>query len=178
RAVHEAVGVIDVSTLGKLLVRGADAATFLERLYPNRFGDLKAGRIRYAVLGTDGGRIMDDGTVARLGDDEFYVTTTSTGAEAVLEWFEWWNAVWHLDVEVTDVTGALAAVNVAGPRARELMQHLTDLEVSGEAFTYLDAKRAEVAGVPALVLRIGFVGEPGYEIHVASPYAEHLWDTI
>ena len=178
RAVHERVGVIDVSTLGKLVVSGPDAVPFLERLYPNRFGDLKVGRIRYAVLGTDAGRIMDDGTVARLGDDEFYVTTTSTGAETVLEWFEWWNAVWGFDVEIVDVTGALAAVNVAGPHARELMTRLTDLDVSGEAFTYLDAKRGPVAGVHSLMLRIGFVGELGYELHFASPYGEHVWDTI
>jgi sarcosine oxidase subunit alpha len=178
RVVHESVGVIDVSTLGKLLVEGPEAAAFLERLYPNRFGDLKLGRVRYAVLNTDGGRIMDDGTVARLADESFYVTTTSTGAEAVVEWFEWWNAVWKLDVEITDVSGALGAVNVAGPRARELMERLTELDVSSDAFTYLDAKRAEIAGVPALILRIGFVGELGYEIHVASPYAEHVWDTI
>jgi sarcosine oxidase subunit alpha len=178
RAVHEAVGVIDVSTLGKLVVRGPDAVVFLERLYPNRFADLKIGRIRYAVLGTDAGRIMDDGTVARIGDEEFYVTTTSTGAEAVFEWFEWWNAVWQLDVEIVDATGALAAVNVAGPRARELLGRLTDLDVSPEAFTYLDAKQASVAGVSALLLRIGFVGEVGYEIHCPSPYGESLWDAI
>jgi sarcosine oxidase, subunit alpha len=178
RAVHERVGVIDVSTLGKLVVSGPDAVPFLERLYPNRFGDLKTGRIRYAVLGTDAGRIMDDGTVARLGDDAFYVTTTSTGAETVLEWFEWWNAVWGFDVEIVDVTGALAAVNVAGPLARELMTGLTDLDVSNEAFKYLDAKRAPVAGVHSLMLRIGFVGELGYELHFASPYGEHVWDTI
>jgi sarcosine oxidase subunit alpha len=178
RSVHEAVAVIDVSTLGKLLVRGPDAAVFLERLYPNRFADLELGRIRYAVLGTDAGRIMDDGTVARLGDQEFYVTTTSTGAEAVLEWFAWWNAVWQLDVEIVDTTGALAAVNIAGPRARELLRRLTELDVSPAAFTYLDAKQTSVAGVPTLILRIGFVGELGYEIHVPSPYGEHLWDTI
>ena len=178
RAVHEAVGVIDVSTLGKLLVRGPDAVVFLERLYPNRFADLKLGRIRYAVLGTDAGRIMDDGTVARIGEEEFYVTTTSTGAEAVFEWFEWWNAVWQLDVEIVDATGALAAVNVAGPRSRDLLRRLTDLDVSATTFTYLDAKQASVAGVPALLLRIGFVGELGYEIHVPSPYGEHLWDAI
>jgi sarcosine oxidase subunit alpha len=178
RAVHRSVGVIDVSTLGKLLVGGPEAAIFLERIYPNRFADLKAGRIRYAVLSTDGGRIMDDGTVARLGDNRFYVTTTSTGAESVLEWFTWWNAVWKLDVDIEDVTGSLAAVNVAGPRARELMERLTDLDVGSDAFTYLDAREAEVAGVPALVLRIGFVGELGYEIHFPSPYGEHVWDAI
>jgi sarcosine oxidase subunit alpha len=177
-AVHRSLGVIDVSTLGKLLVRGPDAADFLERIYPNRFGDMKEGRIRYAVLGTDAGRIMDDGTVARLSDDEYYVTTTSTGAEGVIEWLEWWNAVWHLDVEIVNLTGAIAAVNVAGPSARRLMEKLTDLDVSNDGFKYLDAKQAPVAGVPALTLRIGFVGELGYEIHFPSPYGEYLWDTI
>jgi sarcosine oxidase subunit alpha len=178
RAVHSDVGVIDVSTLGKLIVSGPDAVPFLERLYPNRFGDLKTGRIRYAVLGTDAGRIMDDGTVARLDEDTFYVTTTSTGAETVVEWFEWWNAVWGFDVEIMNVTGALAAVNVAGPRARELMSRLTELDMSSDGFKYLDAKRAPVAGVQALLLRIGFVGELGYELHFASPYGEYVWDEI
>jgi sarcosine oxidase, subunit alpha len=177
-AVHHSVGVIDVSTLGKLLVSGPDAGAFLERLYPNRFTDLKIGRIRYGVLGTDAGRIMDDGTIARLDDNAFYVTTTSTGADAVIEWFEWWNAVWGMDVEIVNVTGALAAVNVAGPRSRELMGRITDLDVSNEAISYLDAVTGEVAGVPALILRIGFVGELGYEIHFPSPYGEFLWDTI
>jgi sarcosine oxidase, subunit alpha len=178
QAVHRSLGVIDVSTLGKLLVRGPDAAEFLERIYPNRFGDMKEGRIRYAVLGTDAGRIMDDGTVARLSEDEYYVTTTSTGAEGVIEWLEWWNAVWHLDVEIVNLTGAIAAVNVAGPNSRRLMEGLIDLDVSNDAFKYLDAKQSLVAGVPALTLRIGFVGELGYEIHFPSPYGEFLWNTI
>ena len=178
KAVHDSLGVIDVSTLGKLIVRGPDAATFLERIYPNKFADMKPGRIRYAVLETDAGRIMDDGTVGRLSEDEFYVTTTSTGAEGVIEWFEWWNAIWHLDVEIVNLTGALAAVNVAGPNARRLMERLTDLDVSNEGVKYLDAKHARVAGVPCLILRIGFVGELGYELHFASPYGEYLWDTL
>jgi sarcosine oxidase subunit alpha len=178
QAVHGAVGLIDVSTLGKLLVIGPDAGEFLERLYPNRFGDMKAGRIRYAVLNTDAGRIMDDGTIARLSDDAYYVTTTSTGAGAVVEWFEWWNAVWGMDVQIADITGALAAVNVAGPRARELMSRLTDLDLSNEGLSYLDARQGKIAGVPSLVLRIGFVGELGYELHFPSPYGEFVWDTI
>lgn len=176
--VHESIGIIDVSTLGKILVKGPDAGVFLDRLYPNRFSDLKVGRIRYGVLTTDGGRIFDDGTIARLGEDEYYVTTTSTGAEGVFQWFEWWNAIWHMDVEIANVTGAVAAVNVAGPNARKLMEKVCDIDVSNEAFAYLDAKHAHIAGAPALILRIGFVGELGYEIHFPSPYGEHVWDTL
>ncbi|HEY7729389.1 MAG TPA: 2Fe-2S iron-sulfur cluster-binding protein [Gaiellaceae bacterium] len=176
--VHRALGLIDVSTLGKLLVAGPEAGAFLDRLYPNRFSDLKVGRIRYGVLTTDSGRIMDDGTVARLDDLTYYVTTTSTGADGVYQWFTWWNAVWGMDVEIANVTGALAAVNVAGPNARTLMEGLCDVDVSNEAFAYLDAKHCRVAGVPTLALRIGFVGELGYELHFPSPHGEHVWDTL
>jgi sarcosine oxidase subunit alpha len=178
RAVHERLGVIDVSTLGKLVVEGPDAAELLDRLYPNRFSDLAVGRIRYGVLTTDGGRIMDDGTVGRLADDLFYVTTTSTGSDAVCEWFEWWNAVWGYDAEIVNLTGALAAINLAGPRAREALTSLTDDDVSIEAFRYLDARELRVAGVPCLALRIGFVGELGYELHCPASAGEHLWDAL
>ena len=178
RHVHDAVGLIDVSTLGKILVAGPDAAAFLERTYPNRFSDLRPGRIRYGVLTGDAGRIMDDGTVARLDDETFYVTTTSTGADGVYQWFTWWNAVWFMDVRFAQLTGAVSAVNVAGPRARELMQRVSPDDFSNEGLGYLDARHVRVAGVPCLALRIGFVGELGYELHFPSPLAEHVWDTL
>ncbi|HLY87243.1 MAG TPA: 2Fe-2S iron-sulfur cluster-binding protein [Gaiellaceae bacterium] len=178
RAVHESLGVIDVSTLGKVIVEGPGAAELLDRLYPNRFSDLRAGRIRYGVLTSDGGRIMDDGTVARLDDELFYVTTTSTGSEGVVEWFEWWNAIWGYDVEIVNVTGALAAMNLAGPRAREALSALTDADLSNESFRYLDAKEISVAGAPCLGLRIGFVGELGYELHCPATEAGRLWDAL
>jgi sarcosine oxidase, subunit alpha len=177
-AVHESAGLIDVSTLGKLIVRGPDAGALLDRLYPNRFSNLKPGRIRYGVLTSDAGRIMDDGTICRLDDESFYVTTTSSGAGAVEQWFAWWLADWGMQVTLTDVTQGLAAVNLAGPRAREIMGRLTDLDCSNEAFAYLDGKRARVAGVPSLILRIGFVGEVGYEIHFPTAYGQDVWDAI
>jgi sarcosine oxidase, subunit alpha len=177
-AVHRAAGLIDVSTLGKLLVRGPDAGELLDRLYPNRFSNMDPGRIRYGVIASDAGRIMDDGTVCRLDDESFYVTTTSSGAGAVYDWFSWWLADWRLQVHLTDVTQGLGAVNLAGPRAREIMRELTELDCSSEAFKYLDGKQAEVAGVPCLILRIGFVGEVGYEIHFPSAHGEHLWDAL
>jgi sarcosine oxidase subunit alpha len=177
-AVHEHAGVIDVSTLGKLLVRGPDAGELLDRLYPNRFSNLKPGRIRYGVMTSDAGRIMDDGTICRLDDESFYVTTTSSGAGAIEEWFGWWLATWDLEARVTDVTQALCAVNLAGPRARAILADLSDVDVSPDAFAYLDGKRGAVAGVDALLLRIGFVGEVGYEIHFPGAYGEHVWDAL
>jgi sarcosine oxidase, subunit alpha len=177
-AVHEAAGLIDVSTLGKLIVRGSEAGAFLDRLYPNRFSNLAPGRIRYGVLTSDAGRITDDGTICRLDDESFYVTTTSSGAGAVEQWFSWWLADWGMDVTLTDVTQGLAAVNLAGPRAREIMGALTDLDCSNEGFAYLDGKRAPIAGVPSLILRIGFVGEVGYEIHFPAAYGQDVWDAI
>jgi sarcosine oxidase, subunit alpha len=177
-AVHEAAGLIDVSTLGKLIVAGPEAGAFLDRLYPNRFSNLKPGRIRYGVLTSDAGRIMDDGTVCRLDEETFYVTTTSSGAGAVEQWFSWWLADWRMDVRLTDVTQGLAAVNLAGPRAREIMGALTDLDCGNDAFAYLDGKGARVAGVASLILRIGFVGEVGYEIHFPAAYGQEIWDAI
>ena len=103
--VHRALGLIDVSTLGKILVTGPDAGAFLDRVYPNRFSDLKVGRTRYGVLTGDAGRIMDDGVVARVDDDTFYVSATSTGADGVYQWFTWWNAVWFMDVQFANLTG-------------------------------------------------------------------------
>ena len=177
-AVNRAAGLIDVSTLGKLLVRGADAGAFLDRLYPNRFSDLKPGRIRYGVISSDAGRIVDDGTICRLDDETYYVTTTSSGAGAVEEWFGWWLADWKLDVRLTDLTQGMAAVNLAGPRAREIISAVSDVDYSNEAFKYLDGKHATIAGVRCLVLRIGFVGEVGYEIHCPAAFGEHVWDAL
>jgi sarcosine oxidase subunit alpha len=177
-AVNRAAGLIDVSTLGKLLVRGPEAGEFLDRLYPNRFSNLKPGRIRYGVISSDAGRIVDDGTICRIDEETFYVTTTSSGAGAVEEWFAWWEADWGHNVHLTDLTQGLGAVNLAGPRAREIMAKVTDLDCSNEAFPYLDGQQGVIAGVRCLILRIGFVGEVGYEIHFPAAYGQHIWDAL
>lgn len=177
-AVHRAAGLIDVSTLGKLLVRGPEAGEFLDRLYPNRLSNLDVGRVRYGVLTSDSGRIMDDGTITRLDEQTFYVTTTSSGAGAVEQWFSWWLADWRMAVQLSDVTQGLCAVNLAGPRSREILARLTDLDSSPEVFKYLDARQAPVAGVRALLMRIGFVGELGYEIHFPAAFGEDVWNEI
>jgi sarcosine oxidase subunit alpha len=177
-AVRNRVGLIDVSTLGKFRVKGPGSVELLERLYPSRFSDLAVGRIRYGAMLNDEGVILDDGAVVRLEEDEFFVTVTTGNTAALERWITWWNADWQLDTQVLSVTGAYGAVNLAGPRARSVMAAMTDADVSGAAMPYMSASRIEVAGVPSLVLRIGFVGEMGYEIHFPSAYGEHLWDAI
>ena len=177
-AVRNRVGLIDVSTLGKFRVKGPESVDLLERLYPNRFSDLAVERVRYGAMLNDEGVILDDGAVVRVQDDEFFVTVTTGNTAALERWITWWNADWQLDARVLNVTGAFGAVNLAGPRARSVMAALTDADVSGEAMPYMSSKRMEVAGVPSLVLRIGFVGEMGYEIHFPSAYGEHMWDAI
>jgi sarcosine oxidase subunit alpha len=178
RAVHERVGIIDVSPLGKLDIQGADAAAFLDWMHPNRISNLRQGRIRYRLMLDDAGIIMDDGTVVRLGDDHFFLTTGTSALEGVEQWFEWWLAGGQRCTHVTNVTAAFGAINVAGPRSREVLRRLTDLDLSNEAVPYLATAVGSVAGVPALLLRIGFVGELGYEIHFPAEYGDYLWSTL
>ncbi len=178
RAVHEGVGLIDVSTLGKLDVRGRDAGEFLDWLHPNRFSDLRIGRIRYRAMTDDAGIILDDGTVARLGEDRYLVTTGTGSLDAVDGWLRWWLAASDRRVDVTNVTARYAAMNLAGPRSRDVLSRLTDLDVSPEGLRYLDARDGVVAGVPAVLLRIGFVGELAYELHVPADRAAHVWDAL
>ena len=177
-AVRERVGIIDVSTLGKLDVRGPDAGALLDRVYTHRFSNLRTGRIRYGLLCSETGSIMDDGTVTRMADDHYFVSTTTGNVDAIEDWFNWWLVGTGMDVSITNVTAAYGAINVAGPRARETLAKLTDLDLSPESFGYMRSAEGDVAGVPSIFLRIGFVGETGWELHFPAAYAEHLWNAL
>jgi sarcosine oxidase subunit alpha len=170
--------LFDVSTLGKIELVGPDAAELLERVYLNKWSDLKVGRIRYGALCTDEGILFDDGVGARLGPDRFYMTATTGNADAVFQWLQLWQEIWRLNVTLIPQTSALAAMNLAGPRAREVLGRLTALDVSASGFPYLAVREGEVAGVHCRLLRIGFVGEMGYEIHCPTAQAWHLWETL
>jgi sarcosine oxidase subunit alpha len=176
--VRASVGLIDVSTLGKIDLIGPDAAELLERVYLNRWSDLRVGRARYGVMCTDEGVLFDDGVGARLAPDRYYLTATTGNADAVVQWLERWRDVWGLDVTVIAQTSALAAMNLAGPRSREVLSRLTALDLSPSGFPYLAFREADVAGVPCRLLRIGFVGELGYEIHCPSAAAWDLWTAL
>jgi sarcosine oxidase subunit alpha len=178
RAVRQAVGLIDVGTLGKMELYGPDAALFLERVYTGNFANLRVGMTRYALMLDESGVVIDDGVVARLGEEHFYFTTTTTGAATVYRELQRLNAMWNLRIGIANATGAFAAVNLAGPQSRAVLRTLTALDLSNEAFPYLAVREAEVAGVPARLMRVGFVGELGYEIHVPADQAAALWDAL
>jgi sarcosine oxidase subunit alpha len=177
-AVRNGVGLIDVGTLGKIEAYGPDAAELLDRAYTGRFSDLKIGMTRYGLMLDEAGVIIDDGVIARLGPELFYFTTTTGGSATVFRELLRLNALWGLDCALVNVTGHRAAFNFAGPSSREILQGLTDIDLRDEAFPYLAVRPGNVAGSPARLMRVGFVGELGYEIHVPASRGPEVWRVL
>ncbi len=179
QAVRTNVAMMDVSTLGGLEVRGPDAAEFLNRIYTMSYTKLAVGRSRYVLMCNDLGTIVDDGVACRIADDHFYVTATTGNSDGVYREMLFRNVQWRLDVDIGNVTGAYAAVNVAGPKSRQVLERVcTDTDLSAAGFPYMGVREATVAGIPARLLRVGFVGELGWEIHVPASQGEALWDAL
>ncbi|MFQ6555940.1 2Fe-2S iron-sulfur cluster-binding protein [Pseudomonas sp. Lb2C1-1] len=177
--VRNKVGIIDVSTLGGLDVRGPDAAELLNRMYTFAFLKQPVDRSRYALMTNEHGVVIDDGVCARFGENHFYVTATTSGVDRIYQQMLKWNAQWRLNVDIANVTAAISAVNVAGPDSRKVLEKVcTALDLSAEGFPYLAVRQGTVAGIKARLLRVGFVGELGYEIHVPARHALKLWDAL
>lgn len=177
-AVRNSAGMIDLSTLGKIFINGPDALNMLERIYTGRFAKLAVGKQRYAVALDESGVIIEDGVVARLDDDIYYVTSTSSGAEGFYRDLQRWALIWGLNVTIINATGQYAAMNIAGPNSRAIMEQLTDIDLSPDAFPYLGVRQSTVADASAMLLRVGFVGELGYEVHVPVSQGMHVWQAI
>jgi|TARA_R100000988_G_C3961878_1_gene146655 sarcosine oxidase subunit alpha len=178
-AVRQGVGLIDISTLGGIELYGPDAAEFMNRIYTFAFLKQPLGKTRYVVLTNEQGVVIDDGVACRFSDEHYYVSATTTGVDRVFQEMLRWNAQWRLDVEIVNATSAFAAVNIAGPRSREVLQKVVNgIDLSPGAFPYLACRQGIVADIPARLMRVGFVGELGYEIHVPSSNGEALWDAL
>jgi sarcosine oxidase, subunit alpha len=182
RGVRERVGIIDVTPLGKLDLRGPDVPKLLNAVYVNKWSKLDVGAVRYGVMCAEDGVVMDDGVTGRLSAGRYLMTTTSTGAAAVWEHLEGWLQTEHPEwqVHITPLTTYYASINVAGPRSRDLVSRLVDeIDLSAEAFPFMRVRTATVAGVAeCIVWRIGFTGELSFEIHVPASYGLHVWEAL
>ncbi len=181
RAVRNAVGMFDATTLGKIEVVGPDATEFLNRLYTNSFTGLAPGRCRYGLLLNEAGFVMDDGVVARLSPDRFHVTTTTGGAAGVLHHMEDYlqTEFPELRVWLTSITEQWAVIAVQGPLARQVIAPLVrDIDISPEAMPHLSVREGRVCGVSARLFRVSFTGELGYEINVPADYGAAVWEAV
>ncbi len=180
KATRGSVGMLDASTLGKIIVKGPDAGRFMDMLYTNMMSTLKVGACRYGLMCNENGFLFDDGVVARVGEDEFLCHTTSGGADRVHAWMEEWLQTEWFDwkVYVANVTEQLAQIAVVGPKARKVIETLTDADVSADALPFMGWLDCDIAGVPVRIYRISFSGELSYEIATPAHGGQHLWDAI
>ena len=180
-AARNGVGVLDASTLGKIDIRGPDAARFLNLLYTNNWDNLQPGRCRYGFMLGEDGMIMDDGVTTCLAPGHYLMTTTTGGAATVLTWMErWLQTEWpELKVYLTSVTDQWSVMSVAGPYARTVLKAAgCDLDLDGDAFPFMSMQAGQVAGISARVSRISFSGELAFEISVDANQGLALWEAI
>ena len=179
--VREHVGMVDVSTLGKIAVQGPDTAEFLNRVYVNGWKTLAVGRLRYGVMLREDGFVMDDGATARLGEHDYLMSTTTTNAGPVLAHLEYLLQVaWpDLKVHVTSVSDQWASIAIAGPKSRQLLQDVvSDADLSANGLPNNHFASGQVEGVAVRVHRMSYSGELAYEIYVESGYGLHVWKAL
>jgi sarcosine oxidase subunit alpha len=177
-ATRRSLGIMDASTLGKIDVRGADAVEFLEKIYTHKVGKMKTGRCAYGVMLGEDGMLMDDGVMARLGEQHYYLTTTTGGAASVLSWLEkWLQTEWpELDVYLTSLTDHYSTIALVGPNSRNLLRKIgCDVDLGADNFPFMSVVNATVAGLSVQLFRVSFSGELAFELNVDSNLALHLW---
>ena len=174
------VGLLDASTLGKLIVKGPDAGKFLDMLYTNMMSNLAIGKCRYGLMCTENGFLTDDGVVARIDEDTWLCHTTTGGADRIHAWMEDWLQCewWDWKVYVANVTEQYAQVAVVGPKARQLLEKLGGMDVSKETLPFMQWADGTLGGFPVRVYRISFSGELSYEIAVAASHGRAFWDRL
>lgn len=180
KATRESLGILDASTLGKILVKGPDAGRFLDMLYTNMMSTLKVGRCRYGLMCSENGFLMDDGVVARLTEDSFLVHTTTGGADHIHAHMEDWLQCewWDWKVYTANLTEQYAQFAVVGPNARKLLEKLGGMDVSKEKLPFMGWAKGTLGDMPVRIYRISFSGELSYEIAVPSNRGRALWDRL
>lgn len=177
-AVRSKAGMIDNSTLGKIEVYGPDAAAFLERVYTGKFAKQKIGQYRIAMLIDEAGVMVDDGLACRLAEDRFYLTTSTTNSAMVYRQLQRELQLSGLSVSLANLTGVMAAMTIAGPMATEIVSQCTAVDLSAESFPTGSVVETTVADVECLLLRVAFVAEQAYEIHLPAAAGLSVWNQL
>ncbi|MCL4066800.1 sarcosine oxidase subunit alpha family protein [Pseudomonas sp. GX19020] len=177
---RERLGLLDASTLGKILVKGPDAGKFLDMLYTNVMSNLGIGKCRYGLMCNEQGFLSDDGVVIRIAEDTWLCHTTSGGADRIHGWMEDWLQCewWDWQVYTANLTEQYGQIAVVGPNARKLLEKLGGMDVSKEALPFMTFRDGELAGFPVRVHRISFSGELSYEIAVPASHALAFWELL
>ena len=178
---RRSAGLFDASPLGKIELNGPDAGELLNRIFVNNALTLKTGRIRYGLMLSENGIVIDDGVFARLADDHYLLSTTSANAEHMIDWLEKWHQCeWpDLDLIISPVTGQWAVATVAGPNARILLQEMeSDIDFSAEALPHMSIATGTFLGVPARVQRVSFTGEMSFEINVPAVHCQSVMEAL
>ncbi len=175
---RNALGILDASTLGKIIVSGPDAANFLDLMYTNMISTLQVGRCRYGLMCNENGFLFDDGVVVRLAEETFLCHTTTGGADRVYSWMEEWHQTewWNKRMFIQNVTEQYTQITIAGPKSRLLLEGLGGLDVSREALKPLGYLEGELAKIKARVFRISFSGELSFEIAVPNQFGLEFWE--
>jgi sarcosine oxidase subunit alpha len=181
KAVRESVGMVDVSTLGKIAVQGPDAAEFLDRVYTNMFSTLPVNKARYGLMLREDGLLLDDGTTWRLGESEFLMTTTTAAAGKVMQHLECLlDARWpDIRVSLTSVTDEWAGTAIAGPDARKVLERsVKKTRVDNDTLPFMGIVRGEIDGAPVMICRLSFSGELAYEVYCGAGHGAHVWEAL
>ena len=179
--VRAKVGLVDVSTLGKIDIQGPDAGIFLDRVYVNGFSTLAVGRARYGVMLREDGFIFDDGTTSRIAEDRFFMTTTTANAAGVMAHLEYLlQVVWRdLRVDIASVTDQWAGMALAGPLSRDVLAAVIEGHgVDNDSLPFMGVVDAHLDGAPVRIHRISFSGELAYELYTPAGYGEAVWSRL
>jgi sarcosine oxidase subunit alpha len=173
------VGMLDASTLGNFRIHGPDAQKALQRVYVGDMSRILPGRIKYSAMCNHDGCVIDDGVIWQVGENDYMFTTSTGRAGATIEWIRYHTRYEDWDFHLVNLTDGIGVVNLAGPKAREVLEKITDADVSNQTFPFAHWRDFTVTGgVPVRAMRLGFVGELSYELHVAASFMPAVWEML
>ena len=178
-AVRTNVALLDASTLGKFRIHGPDALKALQRVYVGDMTHIDEGKVKYSAMCNDDGCLIDDGVVVQRGENDYFFTTSTARAGATIEWIRFHTRYDGWNFHIVNLTDAFGVINLAGPKAREVFEKVTDSDVSSKAFPYAGYRELLILNtIPVRVMRLGFVGELSFELHVPASFMTTVWEIL